>query len=296
MYEIMTEDGDIITCKARGIFRHEHIKLMVGDSVTVENDTETEGSLSVSDIDKRKNALIRPPVSNLDNIIVTVACSEPEPILSTIDKLISIAEFNHINPCVVITKSELNEESAAHIKSIYEKSGFDTFITSSKKNLGITELKTYIKNKCSSGITAFAGTSGVGKSSIINALFPQLHLETGELSQKISRGKHTTRHVQLYPLKDIGIPEASGFLADTPGFSLIDFIRYDFYSKEDLPYTFREFKQYLGTCRYTKCTHTKEEGCSVIEAVKNGVIPPERHISFCEIYDEIKDKKPWDKK
>ena len=139
-------------------------------------------------------------------------------------------------------------------------------------------------------IAAFAGASGVGKSTLLNRLFPELHLETGEISHRIERGKNTTRQVSLYPLSN---EEDCGYLADTPGFTMLDFERFDFFDKEALPQTFREFVPYIGECRYTKCSHTKEEGCAILAAVKNGKIPPSRHQSFLSLYEVLKKKTKW---
>lgn len=296
LYTVVTPERETLACTAKGAFRHERIKPLVGDRVTLERDPSIEGSISIKSIETRRNSLIRPPLANIDMLLVTVAASEPRPELYEIDKFTAIAEFNRIEPCIVITKADRDADSAERIAEIYRSCGFDTFITSSESGRGIDELRSYIGESCRDKLTVFAGKSGVGKSTIINHLFPTLELETGELSRKTAHGKHTTRHVELYPLDSLGFHDATGFLADTPGFSLIDFIRFDFFTKEDLPDTFREFKPYIGSCRYTKCTHTREDGCSIIEAVNAGKIPSSRHDSFCGIYNDIKDKKPWDKK
>ena len=150
----------------------------------------------------------------------------------------------------------------------------------------------YYKENCKDEICAFSGASGVGKSTLLNRLFPSLSLETGEISRRIERGKNTTRRVELYPLSETG---EGGFLADTPGFTMLDFERFDFFDKEDLPETFREFRPYIGECRFTKCSHTKEDGCAILEAVKRGDIAKSRHDSFVEIYEVLKNKTDWKK-
>ena len=161
-----------------------------------------------------------------------------------------------------------------------------------KKFAGVDELTAYRKATMSGKIAAFAGASGVGKSSLLARLFPERGIETGEISRKIERGKNTTRHVELFEYEcDGGI----GYIADTPGFSLLDFVRFDFFTKEDLPTAMREFRTHLGDCRYKKCTHTKEEGCAILDAVKRGEIAPSRHASFLEMYDALKDKREWKK-
>lgn len=301
-------DGIIYSCQARGLFRHEKIKPLPGDRVSLmaKKDgvikNEYDGSDGViTEILPRKNFLIRPPLANIDNLFVIIAAAYPAPSTVIADKLITIAEFNGIEPIIIISKADLDPDSANHTAGIYRKCGFSVFVTSSEKKEGIDLLRTFIIEKCGNSVNTFAGVSGAGKSTLMNTLFPSLSLETGELSQKIGRGKNTTRTSELFTMRELfGNLKVSeektmhGFLADTPGFSMIDFTRFDFYGKDDLPYTFREFKPLLTKCRYTKCTHTKEDGCAIINAVKNGIIPDERHQSYLEIYNDIKDKHEWD--
>ncbi|MBQ7379890.1 MAG: ribosome small subunit-dependent GTPase A [Clostridia bacterium] len=283
-----------IACRAKGAFRHDNLTPLVGDIVSLEfeetgQSTRDAGAL-ISEIAPRKNALIRPPLANLDIMFVTPAAAKPAPVLETVDKLICILEHHHITPVVVITKYDADPKYAQEICNIYRTAGFDTFVTSSKDEYGIDALKAYVKANCEDKISAFAGASGVGKSTLLNALFPSLALSTGEISRKIERGKHTTRTVELFAMPDT----ERGFIADTPGFSMLDFARFDFFKKEDLPLTMREFAPYLGNCRFTKCSHTKEQGCAILEAVKRGDIPPSRHQSFVAIYDVLKNKHDWD--
>ena len=209
------------------------------------------------------------------------------------DKLIAIAVHNDIRPVVVITKTDIDSAAADEYAEIYRLSGIETFVTSSMAGDGVEALSHYIKNEVKCGKTAaFAGASGIGKSTLLNALFPDLSLTTNTISIKIQRGRHTTRHVELYPISD---KENAGYIADTPGFSLLDFERFNFFDKEDLAYNMREFRDYIGECRYTKCSHTKEEGCAILEAVKEGKISKSRHDSFLEIYAALKNKNKWDK-
>ena len=180
---------------------------------------------------------------------------------------------------------------------IYRKAGFPVFISSSESGNGISALKEYILSL--KGICAFAGASGVGKSTLMNALFPSLSLDTGVLSEKISRGKHTTRSVTLYPMTElIENAPSDSYIADTPGFSMLDFIEFDFYTLEDLPHCFPEFEPYLSECRYTDCSHTKESAsdCAIAAAIENGAISKERHESYLSIYADLVGKRPWKKK
>ena len=288
LYTVDTGDS-LIACRAKGAFRHDGKKPLAGDIVTLRGN---KGEYAVSEIHERKNSLIRPPLANLDYLFVVVAAASPDPILLTVDKLISIAEFNSIEPVVIITKEDLDSDSANKIAEIYIKCGFTVFVTSPESGSG--EVLDFIKQNCADSLIAFAGNSGVGKSTLMNALFPTLSLETGDISQKTERGKHTTRAVELYPLSDLlGIEGACGYAADTPGFSMLDFVRFDFYRKEDLPGTFREFDRYIGQCKYTKCTHTVEDGCAILEALRSGEIPESRHESFRALYADLKDKKDW---
>lgn len=294
-----------VSCRAKGAFRHEHITPLVGDNVTVayhdSSFSEENGSIIpspdgtgivISEILERKNALIRPPLANLDIIFISMAAASPAPIPETVDKMISIAEFNRIEPVIVIEKCELAREMAEELRKIYTTSGFTVFVLSCKTGEGLYEIKNFIAHGLDGKIAAFAGASGVGKSTLINHLFPDFELETNQVSRKTERGRHTTRHVELFSL---GEGEDCGYLADTPGFSMLDFERFDFFSKDDLPLTMREFEDYLGLCRYTKCSHTKEEGCAILEAVKAGKIPKSRHDSFISMYNVLKEKKDWKK-
>ena len=295
-------DGMTVTGRGRGTL-HRKGSLLVGDTVEVSYDNtafslqngETVGAsdgtgLSIDRITERKNALIRPPMANLDLLFVTLAAASPDPILETVDKLISIAEFNHIQPIIVVTKSDLAPETAHALADLYRRAGFDAFCTGEGADAETDALKDYIYTHTKGKIAAFSGASGVGKSTLLNRLFPTLHLETGEISRRIERGKNTTRHVELYPLGD---GENDGYLADTPGFTMLDFERFDFFEKEDLPLTFREFVPLIGECRYTKCSHTKEEGCAIVEAVRREEIAKSRHQSFLSLYEVLKKKTKW---
>lgn len=301
-YLPMPLDGMTVHARGRGVL-HRKGALLVGDLVEISYD---DGSFSVVDgkicpaedaagiaIDRvcnRSCSLIRPPMANLDVLFVTFAAATPDPILETVDKLIAIAEFNHIEPVIVVTKSELKLPYAIELRDTYRRAGFEAFCTGIDIEDDRALLKDYIKRNLDGKVAAFSGASGVGKSTMLNDLFPQLQLETGEISHRIERGKNTTRCVELYPLSE---DADCGFLADTPGFTMLDFERFDFFDKDDLPLTFREFVPYIGYCRYTKCTHLKEQGCAIVEAVRRGDIAASRHKSFVSLYEVLKKKTKW---
>ena len=291
LYTVRRSDGSTVACRARGSFRHDGITPLVGDRVTLFEDGEQ--GIVIEEILDRKNSLIRPPMANLDCIFVTMAAASPTPILTTIDKLTAIAEHTGIEPIIVVTKSELRPDVAEELRKLYASCGFSAFAVSAVENTGIDALQEYIDKNLSGKIAAFAGASGVGKSTLLNRLFPHLALSTSEISRKIERGRHTTRQVELFALSE---GENCGYIADTPGFSMLDFERFDFMDCEDLPLAMREFVDRIGHCRYTKCSHTKEDGCAIVDAVRRGEIPKSRHESFCELHAILKTKKKWDKR
>ena len=284
LYTVRTAEGEV-QCRARGVFRHKHEKVVVGDRVELAQEGE---STVIDAICPRKNVLIRPPMANLDYIFVTAASASPDPDPFMLDKLTTIAEYNKIKPVIVIGKSELDPERAAELCDTYTKAGYATFSVSCHTGRGVEAVKTYIDGLPAGSISAFAGASGVGKSSLMNLLFPDLSLETSSVSRKTERGRHTTRSVTLYS-------SGEGYIADTPGFSMLDFEHFDFFGKEDLPDTFPEFADLLGTCKYTKCSHTKEDGCAILAAVKAGDIAKSRHDSYLALYEVLKNKHAWNK-
>ncbi len=285
LYDILTVDGNIIQCRARGVFRHKDMTPTVGDFVSVRSDGDGE---FIDSIDERKNTLIRPPLSNVDIMFITFAATKPEPSLLNIDKMCAICEHNSITPIIVVTKNDIDREKADEYRDLYKKAGYAAFSVSSLSGDGTEEFFDYAKKLLPGKCAAFAGASGVGKSSCINILFPNLSLKTSDISRKIERGRHTTRHVELFT---VSIGNGTALLADTPGFGLIDFVHFDFFDLENLAACFSEFYDYIGECKYTKCTHKKEEGCKIVEAVLRGEISPSRHESYCAIYDEFKTKK-----
>ena len=294
LYEtrVVDENGiERTLCRAKGVLKRDEEKVLIGDNVKILCDDSTPDGVVISEILERKNSLIRPPMANLDYLFIVFAAKKPSPVIETVDKLIAISVHNGIKPVVVITKSDLDGKIADEYASIYKKVGIPTFVTSSEDKTGVAPLADYIASEVVSGKTAaFAGASGVGKSTLMNALFPNLALATAEISRKIERGRHTTRHVEIFEIQG---GNDTGFLADTPGFSLIDFARFDFFSLEELIPTFPEFTPYVGKCRYTDCAHVGEgaDECAIARAVQCGDIPESRIESYRSIYRILKEKK-----
>ena len=292
-------DGKRYAARARGVFRHEQISPEVGDDVTLR--IEANGDAYIESIGARKNLLIRPPMANLDILFITAAAAKPAPVLSTLDKLSAICVHGGILPVFVITKCDLDPAGGARIAALYEKSGFPAFTL---RGLGedadgtngaggtdadeVAALRDFLAENLPGKTAAFAGASGIGKSTLLNLLFPALALATGSISERIERGRHTTRHVELFEAD-------GGLVADTPGFGMLDFMRFDFMKVGDLADAFPDFAPYLGRCRYTKCTHLCEDGCAVCEAVERGDIERSRHDSYVELYHTLKEKKEWKK-
>ena len=291
LYVTRIVDGDSVSylsSYAKGNLKRDDEKILIGDDVVIALDEDTPDSVVISEILPRKNSLIRPPLSNLDYLFIVFAAKKPSPVLETVDKLISIAEYNNIEPVIVVTKEDMDHSLADEYVSLYRNVGLSAFSTSSHSLTGIEGLLSYINKNLKNGKSAaFAGASGVGKSTLMNTLFPNLALATAEISHKIERGRHTTRHVEIF---EIGAGAEAGLLADTPGFSLIDFERFDFFSLEDLADTFRDLRPYLGKCRYSDCSHVGEgsDECAVMKAVSDGEVAESRLESYRSIYKTLR--------
>lgn len=271
--------GELFECKARGVFRKKGMTPLVGDIVDIT--VPADGYCSIDSIHERRNALVRPAAANLDQLIIISSVREPQVNLYLIDKMTAAAVHHGIEPVVIFSKSDL--ESADRYVDIYRRVGIRSFAFSAVDGSGLDEIRELMKDK----VSVFCGNSGVGKSTLLNALCPDLSLKTGEISSKLGRGRHTTRTVELFPF-------CGGRIADTPGFSTLDIERFELIRKDELKFAFPEFEPYFGTCRFNSCNHVCEKGCRVIEAVGEGVIPASRHESYVRIYEEVKDIKDWD--
>lgn len=276
LYSVESPDG-IYECKARGVFRNRGISPCVGDRVSVENGVITE-------IAERKNCIIRPPLANLDQLIFIVSTCEPAPNYLILDKFIAIAEYKGITPVVVITKTDLGDSRPIH--EIYGGIGIAVEEVRYGDEASVEAVRELLRGK----ISAFTGNSGAGKSTLLNAVDPALDIATGEISRKLGRGRHTTRHAELYKLRD------GGYIADTPGFSTFDTNRYDIIRKEELAGCFREFDGLTEECRFRDCAHLCEKGCAVVAAVERGEISRSRHESYKAMYEEAKQLKEWELK
>lgn len=275
-------DGEVYECKARGVFRKNEITPLVGDFAEIE--TTENGKGVIKSIVDRKNFLERPPVANADRLWIVVSTVDPRPNTLVIDRICAIAEDREIEPIVVVSKTDLADPS--EILDIYKKSGIETFLVCCKNGEGVDSVK---KRLCG-GINVFTGNSGVGKSSLLNIIDPQLGLKTGEISEKLGRGRHTTRHAELFEL------EGGGYVCDTAGFSSVDCETSEFIVKENLQFDFREFAPFIGKCKFSSCTHTCEKGCEICRAVERGEISKSRHDSYVALYKEAEAVKDWQRK
>ena len=277
LYTVKTAN-DTVLCKAKGKFRKERITPRVGDYVTVSVNGNNDNV--IEEIEQRKNKLVRPPVANIDKLIIVISVTKPLPNTAVIDKMTVLAEKNNISPVIVITKTDLMD--AQELKEIYSRTGYNVYTFSDVDNCNTDEIIKEFDN-C---LCAFTGNSGVGKTTLINALSGGLNLETGEISDKLGRGRHTTRQAEIF---EIG----NGLVIDTAGFSSIDFVDDNKILAEDLQYYFNEFSEYINQCRFTGCSHMGDKGCKVCEMVENGIISPSRYESYKLMYNELKNIKKW---
>lgn len=269
-----------ITCRGRGKLRHQKITPLVGDHVAI---TVTEdGTGMVDEVLPRSNQFQRPMVANMDQLVILASGAIPVTDPFLIDRMVSLAEYKGCQPIICFNKCDL--EPATQLVELYQKAGFQSFAISAQTGEGLEQLLGVLDGK----ISAFTGNSGVGKSSVLNALCPQFGLKVGQVSEKLGRGRHTTRHVELFRV-------GGGLVADTPGFSAFDVEQMELIPKEALANTFREFRPYLEQCRFVGCAHVKERGCAVREAVDNGAIAPSRYQSYVRLYDQVKSRPQWEK-
>lgn len=279
-YYVKCDSGMVFSCRARGRFRKEGQVPMVGDRVEIEITDPEEKEGYVTKIGPRKNQFFRPPVSNIDLLLVTFAISAPEPALELIDKLTVTAVSQGVDCAVCINKAELNREKAADLAKEYALADFPVIVCSAKTGEGVDRLKDLLKGK----VTALAGSSGVGKSSLLNAMGENFTLKTGAVSDKIQRGKHTTRHTELFPLS------FGGFVFDTPGFGSFEVEKM---MAQNLSAMFPEIAKHGGQCRFPGCSHITEPDCSVKDALNRGEIGQNRYNSYCALYNSLKDIKDW---
>ena len=278
-YYVATAAGETLTCRARGKFRKEGLSPLVGDRVSVRELGNGEGYVEA--ILPRRNAFRRPAVANIDQLVIVASGAIPVTDPFLIDRMCAVAALKDCGVVLLLNKHDL--DPAEELYRIYTAAGFPTLRVSAETGEGIAELKELLSGK----LSAFTGNSGVGKSSILNRLDPHFSLKVGEVSQALGRGRHTTRHVELFRLPN------GAEIMDTPGFSSFEAEELNWELKQRLPETFLEFRPYLGQCRFVGCSHTREKGCAVLEAVRRGDIQKSRHDSYLRLYEELKPLKDW---
>lgn len=280
-YYVRTPEGSCVECRARGIFRKERITPLVGDQVEFSME---RGKGTIEKIGERKNSFVRPAVSNLDALVILASEVNPVTDPFLIDRVSAIAGNQAVPVLICVNKVDLNHSD--RLIGIYRRAGFPVFPTSASTGEGVEALVEAIRGKT----VALTGNSGVGKSSILNCLDGGFSIQTGEVSEKLGRGRHTTRHVEMYCLKD------GTCVVDTPGFSSFDTDQMEVILKENLQYAFPDFEPYLGKCRYHDCAHLKEPDCAVLTALKEGKLEPTRHASYARLYEKAKEIKVWEHK
>ena len=271
-FYVQTKDA-ILPCKARGIFRKRGIAPVAGDHVRIEDD-------NIVEILPRKNELVRPKAANIDLALMTVSTVQPEPNTFVLDKLLTVCEYKEIEPIIIMTKADLKDDES--FADIYRSAGFTVIMTGE----GIHN-ESQILDLMKDRVSIFIGNTGVGKSTLLNRLFPDLALRTAAISNKLGRGRHTTRQVELYPLP------GGGYVADSPGFSTVELEQYEPVRKEELQYCFREFAPFIDDCKFVGCSHRKEKGCAVLAALQEGKISPSRHESYVRLSEEAMKIPDW---
>ena len=280
-YYVHVVESGLYECKAKGIFRKEKLKPLVGDIVEIDVLDETEKKGNIVEVLERKNELIRPAVANIDQALVVFAVTKPKPHFNLLDRFLIMMESKDIPVILCFNKKDIaTEPEIQELKEIYEACGYEMVFTSALEEENVDQLKELLRGKT----TAIAGPSGVGKSSLINIFQPDANMETGSISEKIERGKHTTRHSELIWI------EENTYIMDTPGFSSL--YTNDF-EKEELKFYFREFEDYEGQCRFLGCDHIHEPGCKVKEALEEGKIHQVRYKNYLEMYQELKEKRRY---
>ena len=285
-YYVHVAGSGVYECKAKGAFRKQKIKPLVGDNVEIDVISQEEYTGNVIDILPRKNELIRPAVANVDQAVVIFAAAKPNPNFNLLDRFLIMMEYQHIPAVICFNKTDLIDETEMeNLIRAYKTSGYRVLFTSAKEQDGVEKIRQILKGKTST----VAGPSGVGKSSLINLLAPQAEMETGAISEKIERGRHTTRHAQVIP-----VPMEDGsedtYIIDTPGFSSLSV---EFYEKETLGTLFPEFQQYEPYCRFRGCSHISEPDCGVKEALAEGKISKIRYDDYVEIYQEVQNRRKY---
>lgn len=285
-YYVRVKD-EVFECRARGKFRNEGLTPLIGDAVGIEVDEDNQDNHyayrqgHVVDILPRENKLIRPPVANVDQGLIVFAVTYPEIHLDLLDRFLIMMECEGIKPFIILNKIDgTKPETYEWIVDGYKKSGYDVLCVSAKQNIGLDALRQALKDK----ISFFAGPSGVGKSTLLNAIEPHLKLQTGDVSEKIKRGKHTTRHVELLPFSE------GGYVLDTPGFTSLQF---EEIHEEDLKLYFPEFKKYEGQCKFSGCSHIHEPKCAVKEALEKEELFRPRYDNYVTYYNQLKETRKW---
>jgi len=280
-YYVHVVETGIYECKAKGAFRNQKIKPLVGDNVEIAVVDEENKKGNVEKILPRQNELIRPAVSNIDMALVIFAAAKPDPNFNLLDRFLCMMEYQHVPVTICFNKCDLvTEEQKKELEDIYRPAGYDIIFTSAKKGIHLDELKELLKGKT----TTVAGPSGVGKSSLINQLQDSVYMETGNISEKIERGKHTTRHSEIIPLGD------DAYIVDTPGFSSMDMPGFE---KEDLWTCYPEFLPHEPYCKFQGCSHISEPNCGVKDALAEGKISPIRYENYKLLYEEMKQIKKY---